>query len=113
MEIHVSIFGHAGVLFHHADDDRDCFTMTSPVGALYSVERGHVGFAREIFCGRRSHPEEAFKISKQATQFVKDFISPEGLKAHARRFFVPEMKDYIEGYHSCQGGLQLDHRGYG
>jgi hypothetical protein len=29
---------------------------------------------------------------------VKDFISPEGLKAHARRFFVPEMKDYIEGY---------------
>ena len=29
---------------------------------------------------------------------MKDFITPDGLKEHARKHFVPEMKDYIEGY---------------
>jgi len=52
----------------------------------------------EKYLWAESHPEEAYKISKQATQFVKDFITPEGLIAHARTHFVPEMKSYIEGY---------------
>ena len=87
-----------GVLFHHETMMRDSFYDDITPWVHYIPLNEDMSDLHEKFLWAESHPEEAFKISKQATQFVKDFISPEGLKAHARRFFVPEMKDYIEGY---------------
>ena len=66
----------------------------------------------EKFLWAESHPEEAFKISKQATQFVKDFITPDGLKSTLQTFCSGN-EGLHRGVHGRQGGLQLNHRGYG
>ena len=87
-----------GVLFHHETMMRDSFYDDITPWVHYIPLNEDMSDLHEKFLWAESHPEEAFKISKQATQFVKDFITPDGLKEHARKHFVPEMKDYIEGY---------------
>ena len=87
-----------GVLFHHETMMRDSFYDDITPWVHYIPLNEDMSDLHEKFLWAESHPEEAFKISKQATQFVKDFITPDGLKEHARKHFVTEMKDYIEGY---------------
>jgi hypothetical protein len=87
-----------GVLFHHETMMRDSFYDDIKPWVHYIPLQEDMSDLHEKYLWAESHPEEAYKISKQATQFVKDFITPEGLIAHARTHFVPEMKSYIEGY---------------
>ena len=87
-----------GLLFHHVTPTKDCIPNLMTPWVHYVPVVGDLCDLREKYEWAKSHPQVAKLISKQGTEFMRNFVAPEGFDEMYQQVFFEPVRRVIKAY---------------